>query len=259
MMREGRGRAGEGRKKPRSTFKYGATNCWVGAKPAASGSAKASRDGRWESREHSPPAATLRALVNMFTQSRRVTVTHVVITEVNVSLQISEASFDLAQGRTKPADPCYHKEGCKKEGMRSFAVGAVSRAASAMSSAGARRGRIAQFGAKQEWILPPRVASGFRAGSRNLATNAGASRQQQPSVAFIPILKHGGETPACSHRNTTMKHRELDQCDPGGSFPHREAESAFSTGKITTCNGQEEERVRRRRTSSCSPRSRRTP
>lgn len=89
--------------------------------------------------------------------------------------------------------------------MRSFAVGAVSRAASAISGAGARRGRIAQFGAKQEWILPPRVASGFRAGSRNLATNAGTSRQQQPSVAFIPILKHGGETPACSHQNTTLK------------------------------------------------------
>jgi len=75
--------------------------------------------------------------------------------------------------------------------MRSFAVGAVSRAASIITAAGARRGRIAQFGAKQEWILPPRVASGFRAGSRNLSTHA-ASSQQQPSVAFIPILKHGG-------------------------------------------------------------------
>jgi hypothetical protein len=91
--------------------------------------------------------------------------------------------------------------------MRSFAVGAVSRAASAISSAGARRGRIAQFGAKQEWILPPRVASGFRAGSRNLSTHA-ASSQQQPSVAFIPILKHGGESLACSHRTAILKHDE---------------------------------------------------
>lgn len=163
----------------------------------------------------------------------------------------------LAQGS-------YHNQRDEgEEEMRAFAVGVATRAASAASAAGARRGRVAQFGARQEWILPPRVASGLDAGRRNLATSAGGAtastqEQQQPaSVAFIPILKHGGESPTSSRRGTLSRHdRNKDWSGP----PRLMIESCvFGNLSHQSDDRVQEARARMRRMFSCSRRSRGMP